>query len=182
MCRNMPWESFASSSVGAFLFRDNQSLATFVRSHHSLHSLHSPALQRSALLCSLCYTRFACPLCFARFACLLCLLALFMGSLTDFAHSLVGQLKILNTCLHCKRVQREQTRFLSSLETRPIFTRSRFPVILMVVWPYLIADSIFGVHSLWYSVTSHYISHEDAHKTADQISLHDHMRVGGGDH
>ena len=33
--------------------------------------------------------------------------------------SLVGQLKFLNVCSRCKRVQREETRFSSTLETRP---------------------------------------------------------------
>ena len=64
-------------------------LATFVRSHRSLHSL---APQRYA------------P---------------FTGSLTHFAHSLVGQLKIVNMCSRCYRVSWVQTRCLSSLETRP---------------------------------------------------------------
>ena len=41
------------------------------------------------------------------------------GSLIHFAHSLVGQLKFLNMCSHCYCVPREQTRFSSSLETRP---------------------------------------------------------------
>ena len=44
---------------------------------------------------------------------------LFTGSLTHFAHSLVGQLKFLNMCSHCYRVSREQTRFWRSLESRP---------------------------------------------------------------
>ena len=74
----------------------------FVRSHRLLHSI-TP--QHSALLHSL------------------CLLATFMGSLTHFAHSLVGQLKILNMCSHCERVSQEQTRFSSSLETRPHMDR-----------------------------------------------------------
>ena len=47
-------------------------------------------------------------------------LAPFTGSLTHFAHSLVGQLKILNMCSRYYRVSREGTRFWSSLETRPI--------------------------------------------------------------
>ena len=50
---------------------------------------------------------------------LLCLLAPFTGSLTHFAHSLVGQLKFSNMCSHRYRVSQEQTRFWSSLETRP---------------------------------------------------------------
>ena len=78
--------------------RATRSLATFVRSHRSLRSL-TP--QRSASLRSLRS------------------LASFTGSLTHFAHSLMGQLKFLNTCSHCYRVSREQTRFSSSLETRP---------------------------------------------------------------
>ena len=66
------------------------SLVTFVRSHRSLCSL---ALQHSALLHSH------------------CLLAPFTGSLTHFAHSLMGQLKFLNMCSRCYRVSREQMRF-----------------------------------------------------------------------
>ena len=55
---------------------------------------------------------------FATLACLLCSLAPFTGSLTHFAHSLMGQLKFLNMCSHCRRVSQEQTRFCL-LETRP---------------------------------------------------------------
>ena len=54
-----------------------------------------------ASLCSLRYARFARSL------------APFTGSLTHFAHSL------LIMCSRCKRIQWEQTRFWSSLETRP---------------------------------------------------------------
>ena len=43
-------------------------------------------------------------------------LTLFTGLLTHFAHSLMGE---LNMCSRCKRVQWAQTRFWSSLETRP---------------------------------------------------------------
>ena len=78
--------------------RATRSLATFVRSHRSLRSL---APQRSALLRSL---RSLTP---------------FTGSLTHFAHSLVGQLKFLNMCSHCYCVSQEETRFWRSLETRP---------------------------------------------------------------
>ena len=74
------------------------SLATFVRLHRSLRSL---ALQSSASLRSLCS------------------LASFTGSLTHFAHSLVGRLKFLNMCSRCYHVSQEQTRFWRSLETRP---------------------------------------------------------------
>ena len=81
--------------------RATRSLATFVPSHRSLRSLRSLAPQRSASLRSL---RSLAP---------------FTGSLTHFAHSLVGQLKFLNMCSHCYRVSREQTRFWRSLETRP---------------------------------------------------------------
>ena len=42
-----------------------------------------------------------------------------MGSLTHFAHNLVGQLKFLNMCSHCYHVSQKQTRFWRSLETRP---------------------------------------------------------------
>ena len=63
---------------------------------------------------------------FATLACLLaCLLrslAPFTGSLTHFAHSLMGQLKFLNMCSHCKRVSQEQTHFWSSLEIRHMFS------------------------------------------------------------
>ena len=75
--------------------RATWSLATFVRSHRSLRSLTT---QRSASLRSL---------------------TPFTGSLTHFAHSLVGQLKFLNVCSRCYRVSREQARFWRSLETRP---------------------------------------------------------------
>ena len=71
------------------------SLATIVRSHCSIHSL-TPQL--SASLHSL---------------------TLFTGSLAHLAHSLVGKWKFLNMCSCCKRVQWYQTRFSSSLETRP---------------------------------------------------------------
>ena len=80
------------------LERATRSLAKFVRSHCSHRSL-TP--QCSTVLRSLCS------------------LAPFTGSLTHFAHSLVGQLKFLNMCSHCYRVSREQTRFWRSLETRP---------------------------------------------------------------
>ena len=53
-----------------------------------------------------------------RFA-MLASLANSVHRLTHFAHSLVGRLKFLNMCSRCKRVQREETRFWSSLETRP---------------------------------------------------------------
>ena len=49
---------------------------------------------------------------------LLHLLAPFTGSLTHFAHSLVGQLKFVNMCSRWKRVSWEQSRFLSSVEKR----------------------------------------------------------------
>ena len=78
--------------------RATRSLATFVRSHRSLRSL---APKRSALLRSLHS------------------LTLFTCSLTHFAHSLAGRLKLLNMCSRWDRVQRDQTRFSSSQETRP---------------------------------------------------------------
>ena len=84
--------------------RATRSLATFVRSHRSLRSL---APQRSASLRSL---RSLAP---------------FTGSLTHFAHSLVGQLKFLNMCSRCYRVSREQTRFWRSLETSPYLICSK---------------------------------------------------------
>ena len=59
------------------------------------------------------------PLICRQCSALLHSLALFRGSLTHYTHSLVEKLKITNMCSHCKRVQREQTRFSSSLETRP---------------------------------------------------------------
>ena len=79
--------------------RATRSLATFVRSHCSLHSL---APQRCASLRSL---RSLFP---------------FTGSFTQFAHSLEGQLEFMNMCSRCKCVQQEETRFWSSLETRPM--------------------------------------------------------------
>ena len=101
----------------AFLVKDDRvlraarSLATFVSSHHSLCSL---APQRSD---SLCLLRLLAPFAFT-------------GSLTHFAHSLVGQLKFFKMCSHCYRVSREQTPFWRSLETRPLLMNliSRFPV------------------------------------------------------
>ena len=84
---------------GAFLVTDNRvlnlplgrSLCSFARTAHSAHSLRSA------------------PLCYARS----------VHGLTHFAPSLVGQLKFLNVCSRCKRVQWEQTRFSSSPETHP---------------------------------------------------------------
>ena len=61
-------------------------------------------------------------LCFAQ-------LAPFMGSLTHFAHSLVEQLKFLNICSRCKRVQWEQTCFSSSLDPRPHKTKEKWSVV-----------------------------------------------------
>ena len=87
-----------SSQRQSHFERATRSLATFVRSHRSLRSL---APQRFASLRTLCS------------------LAMFTGSLTHFAHSLVGQLKFLNMCSHCYRVLLQQTRFWRSLETRP---------------------------------------------------------------
>ena len=75
--------------------RVTRSLATFVCSHHSLHSL---APQRSALLFSLCYSRFA-------------MIALFAHSLHSQARSLTSltpsrTVKFIDMCSCCKRVQR----------------------------------------------------------------------------
>ena len=85
-----------------------RSLATFVRSLRSFarttHSAHS--------LCSA-------PLRYAPSTVSLTPLTPFTGSLTHFAHSLVGQLKFLNMFSRCYRVSREQTHFWRSLETRP---------------------------------------------------------------
>ena len=58
---------------------------------------------------------------FARIAHSAHSLAPFTGSLTHSAHSLVGRLKFMNLCSRWNRVSREQTRFLSSLETHPMF-------------------------------------------------------------
>ena len=56
----------------------------------------------------------------AALPCSLHSLAPFMGSLTSFANSLVGQLKFMDICVHAeKRVQREESRLLSLVETRP---------------------------------------------------------------
>ena len=93
---------------GAFLVRDNRVLngplgrllRSFARTAHSAHSLSIA------------------PLCYA----------LFTGSLTHFAHSLVGWLKFLNMCSYCKRVSRDQSRFSSSLGTRPQFLSSRLHI------------------------------------------------------
>ena len=85
------WGSVSSQRRSRFE-RATRSLATFICLHCSL------ALQRSASLRSL---------------------APFTGSLTHFAHSLVGQLKFLNVCSGCKCVSKEQSVFTSSLETRP---------------------------------------------------------------
>ena len=86
-------------------------LALYIRSHHSHRSLCSVALQRSAALCSA----------LQRSASLhsLRLFAPFTGSLTCFAHSLVGQWKFLSMCSRCYRISRVHTRFSFSLETRP---------------------------------------------------------------
>ena len=100
------------SAGGAFLVRQprferaTRSLATFVR---LLRSLRSLAPQRAASLRSLCS------------------LAPFTGSLTHFAHPIVVQLKFMNICSHCDRVSQEQTRFWSSLETRPQSLETRAP-------------------------------------------------------
>ena len=69
-----------------------------------------------------CYIRLLALLTLLTHSALLCslhLLAPFKGSLTHFAHSLNGQLQFFNMYSRCKRVSREQTRFSSSLETRP---------------------------------------------------------------
>ena len=59
-----------------------RSLRSFARTAHSAHSAHS---LRSAPSCSALLRS-------------LCSLAPFMGSLTHFAHSLVGQLKFMKMC------------------------------------------------------------------------------------
>jgi len=70
------------------------------------------------LLCSLARTAHSAhSLRFAVLALLACLL--FTSSLTHVAQSLVLQLKFLNICSRCERVQMEETRFWSLLETRP---------------------------------------------------------------
>ena len=53
------------------------------------------------------------------------LLAPFTGSFTHFTHSLVRQLKFMNICSRCKRVQQEETHVWRSLETRPQCFTSR---------------------------------------------------------
>ena len=86
----------------AFLVSDNRIfngplgrlLRSFVRTAHSAHLLRS-APQRSAALPSL-------------------------YLLIHFAHTLVRQLKFMNMCSRYDRVSREETRFLFSLETRPM--------------------------------------------------------------
>ena len=97
---------------GSVSTRDNRvlkgplgrSLRSFAHTAHSLCStpLHSTSLRS------------------------LCSLAPFMGLLTHFAHSLVGQLKFMNMCSCRKRVQWEQTQFLSSLETHSLFPSQAF--------------------------------------------------------
>merc|ERR1712074_411491 len=102
-----PYLGGVSSQRRSRFERATRSLVTFVRSHRSLRSL---APQRSASLC------------------LLCSLTPFTGSLTHFAHSLVGRLKFLNMCSCCYRVSREQTRFWRSLETRPKSETTKRPI------------------------------------------------------
>ena len=109
-----------SSSKGAVLVTDNRvfngplgrSLRSFARTAHSAHSLRSAPLRyaRFATLASLCSLRSLAP---------------FTGSLTHFAHSLVGQLKFMNMCSRWKRVSWEQSRFLSSVETHPWIDKQR---------------------------------------------------------
>ena len=77
---------------------------SFACNAHSPHSLYRA---------SLCYTRFS--LVHSLFS-----LALFKGSLTHFAHTLVGQWKIMNMRTRCKRVWREQTRFLCVSRNTPL--------------------------------------------------------------
>ena len=76
-----------------------QSLATFIHLYRLLRSLSS---QHSALVRSLHS------------------LPRFTGSLTHFAHFLMGQLKSMNLCSRCNRDSRALSRFLSSVETRPM--------------------------------------------------------------
>ena len=117
--------------------RATRSLATFIRSHRSLRSL---ALQRSV---SLRWFRS---------------LALFTGSLTHFALSLVGRLKFLNMCSHCYRVSKKETRFWRSLETRPKWVyavrhagcgpwRRRLPRCLPLVWAITLGPE-FGANNV----------------------------------
>ena len=97
------------TSKGGFLVRDNRVLngplsrllRSFTRTAHSTHSLRS-APQRSAALRSA-----------------------LLNSLAHFAHFLTGQWKFMNMCSRCERVSEEQTRFLSSLETRSKSERER---------------------------------------------------------
>ena len=106
------------ANTGAFLVTDDRvlnlplgrSLRSFALTAHAAHSLRS-AFQRSASLRSL---------------------APFTGSLTHFAHSLVGQLKFLNMCSCFKRVSQEQTRFSSSLETYPESLSRRLSLINLI--------------------------------------------------
>ena len=73
----------------------SRSICLFARTAHSTHSLLSAALRS------------------------LCSLTLFIGSLSHFAHFLMGRLEFINMSSRCKRVQWVQTHFWSSLETRP---------------------------------------------------------------
>ena len=103
-------------SQGGFPVTDNRvlnrplgrSLCSFARTAHSTHSLSSALLR---------YAHF--PYSLHWRACSVHGLAPVTGLLTDFAHSLMGQLKFFNRCSCCKHIQWEHTRFLLSLETRP---------------------------------------------------------------
>ena len=113
ICRAVPASELVRDSGGDSSQRQQAtwSLATFVRLHRSLRSL---VLQRSASLHS--------P----------CLHAPLTGSLTHFGHSLVGRWNFMNMCSRCERVSQEQTRFSSSLETRPqrSFTHATFSTVV----------------------------------------------------
>ena len=107
-CGTMVFKSaYYLNTMGAFLVTDNRvfngplgrSLHLFTRTAHSAHLLRSLALQRSTLLCLLCYIRFATfallhLLCYTRFTTLALLSSLgpFTGLLTHFTHSILRYL------------------------------------------------------------------------------------------
>ena len=90
------WARFYSQTT---VFLTGHSVARYLRSLATLTPL----------------THYA-AICFAPLA----LLARSIHGLAHLAHSLVGQLKFLSMCSCCKRFSQEQTRFWSSLETRPL--------------------------------------------------------------
>ena len=100
--RRTPWRILKKTRLycptkGAFLVKNT---IAFLTGHSVARYVHSLA-----------------PLTLLTRAAALRSLAPFTGSLTHFAHSLVGQLKILNMCSRCKRVSQEQTFFIFTRNT-----------------------------------------------------------------